>query len=168
GEMLWLIGGSLTTAMTGPCLNDDEEQVTELVTRTSAKTNAYSAVVAVAVGAFVPYLLGPLLGHQFSGAGNPLRLLLPGIVVYSPVTILVVYLSVRHAKPRLSLAVSTAGMIVTLIAALLLIPSHGASGAALSSTLGYAAGAGLAWVLFTRLSRTARAASTPLPEAALR
>jgi O-antigen/teichoic acid export membrane protein len=73
------------------------------------------------------------------------------VTLYAPVTILVVYLSVRRGRPHLSLAVSVAGMIATLVAALVLIPKYGASGAALSSTIGYAIGVVLAWALFERV-----------------
>jgi O-antigen/teichoic acid export membrane protein len=163
GEMLWLVAGAIATAVTAPCLHDDEEQAASLIARSGLKALTYTAIIAVAVGVVAPFLFSPLLGHAFSGASQPLRLLLPGIVVYAPVTILVVYLSVRHGKPRLSLAVSAVGMIVTLIAALILIPSHGASGAALASTIGYLAGATLAWVFLRRLARTARAAPATNP-----
>ena len=158
GEMLWLVAGAIATAVTAPCLNDAEEQAATLITRSAAKALAYTAMIAVAVGAVAPYLISPLLGHAFAGATQPLRLLLPGIVVYAPVTILIVYLSVRHGKPRLSLAVSVVGMIVTLIAALILIPRHGASGAAIASSIGYLAGAALAWVFLRRLARSAATA----------
>src|SRR5581483_8697588 len=95
----------------------------------------------------------------FSGAGTPLRLLLPGTVVYAPVTVLVVYLSVRRGKPRLSLAVSVTGLVGTLVAALILIPKYGASGAAAASSIGYAAGTILACYFFLRLARRPDAAS---------
>jgi O-antigen/teichoic acid export membrane protein len=80
------------------------------------------------------------------------RLLLPGIVAYAPVTILVVYLSIRRARPRLSLFVSIVGLVVTTGMSVVLIPPYGASGAAVASAIGYAAGA--AWVCFVRLART--------------
>ncbi len=152
-EMLWLIVGALTTAVTAPALKDDEKQAASIIARTSAKALAYTAVVAVGVGAGAPYLFAPLLGHAFASAGTPLRLLLPGTVVYAPVTTLVVYLSVRRGRPRLSLAVSVVGLLATLIAAIVLIPSYGASGAAAASAIGYLAGAVLAYVFFVRLAR---------------
>ena len=58
-------------------------------------------------------------------------------MLYGPVTILVVYLSVRHGRPRLSLAVSVVAMVVTIGAALALIPRYGGEGAAVASSLGY-------------------------------
>ena len=83
----------------------------------------------------------------------PLAVLLPGVVAYAPVTVLVVYLSVRRGRPRLSLAVSVVAMVVTTVAAVALIPPFGTTGAALASSAGYAVGGVLAWILFLRLSR---------------
>ena len=62
----------------------------------------------------------------------------------------------RRARPRLSLSVSLLGLIVTSALAFVLIPRYGASGAALASTIGYAAAAALAWLLFLRLARFGR------------
>jgi O-antigen/teichoic acid export membrane protein len=166
GELLWLIAGALTTAVTSLALADDERSAAAIIARTAARALLYSAVVGVAMGVFVPYAFGPLLGSDFEGAGTPLRLLLPGIVLYAPVTTLVVYLSVRRGRPGLSLAVSVVGLVATLIAALVLIPAYGASGAAAASAIGYVAGAALAWGLFTRLVRTPEAPPAASPAAA--
>jgi len=155
GEMLWLVAGAIATAVTAPTLQDDEARAVALVTRSALKALAYTAVIAVALALAAPHVIGPVLGNSFSGATRPLRFLLPGIVIYAPVTILVVYLSVRRGKPHLSLVVSVVGMIVTLAAAVALIPSHGASGAGLASTIGYAAAAALAWIFMRRLARDA-------------
>jgi len=163
GEMLWLIAGALTTAVTALALADDERHAVAIIGRTAARALAYSAVVGIAMGIFVPYLFGPLLGSDFEGASTPLRLLLPGIVLYAPVTTLVVYLSVRRGRPGLSLAVSAVGLVATLAAALVLIPKYGASGAAAASAIGYAAGASLAWGLFTRLARMPEAPPVASP-----
>jgi O-antigen/teichoic acid export membrane protein len=161
-EMLWLIAGSMTTAVTGPALQDDEKKAADLIAKTAVKAFVYSAVVAVAVGAAVPYAFGPLLGHGFSGAGTPLRLLLPGTVVYAPVTVLVVYLSVRRGKPHMSLAVSVVGLVGTLVAALILIPRYGSSGAGAASSVGYAAGTVLCCYFFVRLARRPDPVSAPV------
>jgi O-antigen/teichoic acid export membrane protein len=42
-------------------------------------------------------------------------------------------------------------MLVTIAAAFALIPPFGASGAAVASSIGYAAGAALGWAFFLRL-----------------
>jgi O-antigen/teichoic acid export membrane protein len=153
GEMLWLVAGAIAASVTAPILQENEQQAASLVARSALKSFVYTAAIGVVAGAAAPFLIPTLLGHSFSGAARPLAFLLPGIVVYAPVTILVVYLSVRRGQPRLSLAVSIVGMIVTLAAALALIPRHGATGAAIASSLGYLAGAVLAWTFLARLAR---------------
>lgn len=156
-EILWLVAGAIATAVTGPCMHEDEGVAASLVIRSALKALLYTAIIGVGLGGLAPFVIPPLLGHAFAGATSPLRFLLPGIVAYAPVTVLVVYLSVRRGKPLLSLAVSGVGMIVTLISALVLIPGHGAVGAAVASTVGYVASAGLAWLLLGWLARTATA-----------
>jgi O-antigen/teichoic acid export membrane protein len=113
------------------------------------------------VGIGAPLLIPALFGHDFRHAARPLAFLLPGIVAYAPVSILVVYLSVRCGRPRLSLAVAVVGLVVTASASVVLIPRHGASGAALASTIGYVAGGGLAWLFFARLVRGPEPAHQP-------
>ena len=54
-------------------------------------------------------------------------------------------------------------MLVTVGAALLLIPGHGARGAAAGSSIGYAAGAALAWAFFAGLSRREARAPAAAP-----
>ncbi|MDQ3097630.1 MAG: polysaccharide biosynthesis C-terminal domain-containing protein, partial [Chloroflexota bacterium] len=102
-----------------------------------------------------PFLIPLLFGDDFDGAARPLAFLLPGVVLYAPVTVLVVYLSVRHARPHLSLAVSVVAAVVTAALAFALIPSHGLEGAAIASAAGYAVGSALAWLLFRRVARAA-------------
>jgi O-antigen/teichoic acid export membrane protein len=113
-----------------------------------------TAAVALVLGAVAPFAIPLVFGDDFDGAATPLLLLLPGAVAYAPVAILVVYLSVRRGRPRLSLIVSLAAMALTLVSALLLIPRYGGAGAAAASTIGYGAGALLAWIFFLRVSRT--------------
>jgi hypothetical protein len=81
-EMLWLIAGSLATAMTAPCLHEPEAAAAALVRRSSIKTLLYTAAAAVVVGVISPFLIPALLGDAFKGASTPLALLLPGVTLY--------------------------------------------------------------------------------------
>jgi O-antigen/teichoic acid export membrane protein len=155
GEALWLIPAAIATAVTAPAVHETEAGARRLIARASLRGLLYTAGAGVVVGLAAPFLIPLLFGDDFADAAAPLALLLPGIVVYGPVTVLVVYLSVRHGRPRLSLAVSILAMVVTTAAAVALIPSFGSEGAAVASTLGYVAGAALAWILFARLGREA-------------
>jgi O-antigen/teichoic acid export membrane protein len=152
-EALWLIPAAIATAITGPAVHETEERAVKLVRGAALRSLAYTAAAAAAVGVLAPFLIPVLFGDAFSGAARPLAALLPGVVAYAPVTVLVVYLSVRRGQPRLSLAVSLTAMVVTTLAAVLLIPAYGKTGAAAASALGYLAGASLAWLFFARFAR---------------
>jgi O-antigen/teichoic acid export membrane protein len=153
-EGLWLISAAVAQAVTAPAVHETEARARRLVARAAMRGLLLTAAVAAALGAVAPFVIPLVLGEEFDGAVRPLLLLLPGAVVYAPVAILIVYLSVRRGRPRLSLAVSLVAMFLTLACALVLIPPYGEAGAAAASTVGYAAGALLAWLFFLRLSRT--------------
>ena len=155
-EAIWLVPAAIATAITGPTVHDDERDATRLVTRSALKALLFTGAVAVVVGVSAPFLIPLLFGEDFEAAARPLGLLLPGIVAYAPVTIFVVYLSVRHGRANLSLAVSLLGLVVTTVCALLLIPRYGAEGAAGASALGYGAGAIAAGLLVRSVARRAR------------
>ena len=154
-EALWLVPAALATAITGPAVHDDERAASRLVSRSALKGLAFTAVAAALVGIGAPFVVPLLFGEDFDGAVQPLVILLPGMVAYAPVTVLVVYLSLRHSRPNLSLAVSLVAAGATTVLSLVLIPPFGASGAAGASALGYVAGAVLAWLLFRSVSRKA-------------
>jgi O-antigen/teichoic acid export membrane protein len=155
-EAMWLIPAAIATAITGPAVHDDEADATKLVSRSALKSVLYTGAVAVVVGIAAPFLIPLLFGEDFDGAARPLALLLPGVVLYAPVTVLVVYLSVRHSRPHLSLAVSVVAALVTAALAFALIPDHGVEGAAVASAAGYLAGGALAWFLFRRVAGSNR------------
>lgn len=157
-EAIWLVPAAIATAITGPVVHDDERDASRLVARSTGKGLLYTAGVALVVGATAPFVIPLLFGEDFEPASRPLALLLPGIVAYGPVTILVVYLSVRHARPNLSLGVAVAAMVATAVLSLVLIPRYGAEGAAAASAVGYGLGGALAWILFRRIARRSLAA----------
>ena len=161
-ETIWLIPAALATALTAPLVHDTAAGAATLVRKACGRSLLYSAGVAAAIGVAAPFVIPPLFGHEFDGAARPLALLMPGVVAYAPVNILVVYISVRAGRPRLSLWVSVVGLVVTAALSLVLIPPYGVSGAAVASAIGYAAGAVAAWLTFERLvaAETSSAAAT--------
>ena len=153
-EAIWLVAAAIATSITAPAVQQDEPGAQRLIARSALRGLIYTAIVAAVVGIAAPLLIPLLFGDDFRHAARPLAFLLPGIVAYAPVSILVVYLSVRRGRPRLSLVVAIVGLLVTAAASVVLIPRHGASGAALSSTIGYVAGGTLAWIFFRWLARS--------------
>lgn len=152
-EAMWLIAAAVAGAVTAPAVHETEARAVRLIMRAAGRALLFTAIVAGVVAVAAPFLIPLALGDAFDDAARPLLLLLPGVVLYAPVSVLVVYLSVRRGRPRLSLFVALAGGVVTLALALALIPRYGTEGAALASTAGYAAAAGLAFGFFLRLSR---------------
>lgn len=152
-EAMWLLPAAVANAVTAPAIHDEEPEAVRLVRRAALRALGLTAAVAAALGLAAPFVLPFLLGEAFGDAVRPLLLLLPGVVLYAPVSVLVVFLSVRHGRPRLSVVVSLVGMAVTLGLALVLIPRHGVAGAAVASAVGYAAGGALAWLFFARVAR---------------
>jgi O-antigen/teichoic acid export membrane protein len=151
-EAMWLVPAAVATAVTGPAVHETPAGAARLIRNACGRGLLYTAGLAVTVGALAPVVIQLLFGDDFRGATRPLLLLLPGVVVYGPVTILVVYLSIRCGRPRLSLLVSAIGLVVTSAMSFALIPPYGASGAAAASAIGYAAGAFAAWIAFARLA----------------
>jgi O-antigen/teichoic acid export membrane protein len=152
-ESLWLIAGAVATAVTAPALHDTEARAVRLVARAAGRALGLTALAGVAAGAAAPFIVPSALGEGFREASPALALLLPGAIAYAPVAVLVVYLSVRRGRPRLSLIVALVGLVVTTSSALALIPPFGVRGAAAASTIGYLVAAALAWGLFVRLAR---------------
>jgi O-antigen/teichoic acid export membrane protein len=156
-DSMWLVPAAIATAVTAPVVAaPDDAAAARLVRRASVRALGFAALVAAAVGVIAPWLIPAVFGSEFEGSVRPLELLLPGVVIYAPVTVLVVYISIRHAKPWLSLGVSIVAGLVTVGSALVLIPAYGSSGAGLASTIGYAAGGAAAWIFFERLRRASR------------
>jgi O-antigen/teichoic acid export membrane protein len=133
-----------------------EQEAVALVRRSLTKALLYTAAAGAVIVATAPFVIRFALGDAFEGATKPLLLLLPGAVAYAPVQILVVYLSVRRGRPRLSLAAGVVATAATVAASLPLISAYGPTGAAAASAIGYACGALVAWALFRRLADPAR------------
>lgn len=153
-ESMWLMAAAIATAITAPVVREDEDDAVALVNRSLVKSLVYTAGAGGVVALSAPFVIRFALGDAFAGARTPLLLLLPGAVAYAPVQILVVYLSVRRGRPRLSLVAGLVAMVVTVAASVPLIDGYGASGAAAASAIGYACGALVALLFFRRLAGT--------------
>ena len=153
-EDIWLIPAAVANAVTAPAVHETESAAVRLVGRAALRGLLITAGAAVALAVVGWFAIPLILGEEFQDSTGALLLLLPGAVAYAPVAVLVVYLSIRRGRPRLSLAVAVAAMVFTLGPALVLIPPYGINGAALASSIGYVAGALLALIFFLRLSRT--------------
>jgi O-antigen/teichoic acid export membrane protein len=153
-EDIWLIPAAVAQAVTAPAVHEEERAAARLVARAAGRGLLITAAAAAALALVGWFAIPIVFGEDCEEARSALLWLLPGAVAYAPVAVLVVYLSVRRGRPRLSLAVAVAAMVFTLVPALVLIPAYGTNGAAAASSIGYVAGALCAWLFFLRLSRS--------------
>jgi O-antigen/teichoic acid export membrane protein len=152
-ESIWLIAGAMATSVTSEAMRDDDSHAARLVAKTAGRGLLYTAAAALPIAAAAPFVIPLVFGQEFEKAAAPLAVLMPGAVLYAPVSILVVYLSVRRGRPMLSLIVAVVAMVLTAAFAIVLVPRLGGTGAAAASSIGYAAGAVLSWIFFARLAR---------------
>lgn len=96
----------------------------------------YTVIVGPILGAATYLLIVPLFGERYASAT---RLVLPLVAAASLYAISRVTLSLVIARGRnlLASAVEVAGFVASLVGYLLLIPAHGALGAAYGSLIGY-------------------------------
>ena len=98
-----------------------------LILRAGAVTAAASIPLAVAAGLIVPLLFGQV----FNGAVLPARILLIGLAAEGVGGVVTAFLFGR-GRPGLNSLAAGAGVVVTLIMDVILIPRYGAVGAAIA------------------------------------
>lgn len=96
------------------------------------------AVLCLALGLTASWVIPLLYGNAFLDAAAPLYWLLPGIVFVSS-SKLVTPLVVQGGLIRYYLYATSAAAVITVVLDLLLVPAWGIRGAALASTIAYAA-----------------------------
>jgi O-antigen/teichoic acid export membrane protein len=151
-EMLWIITTAIATASWATVLHEREARAASTVLRSSLKGLLYVGGAALALGLVAPTVLPKIYGEDFEPAVSAVHWLLPGILAYGPVSVLSIYVSVRHRRPQLALVGPVLSIIVTIGLAYWLIPARGIDGAAMASSAGYIVSAFFAWIMFIKLA----------------
>jgi O-antigen/teichoic acid export membrane protein len=151
-ETLWYVPNALGVVMFSRAVDPtaDAARVAAIMART---TLALTALLAVPIFIFAPWLVDTVYGPRFVEAGHALRAMLPGIVVYSVVAILSRYV-VGRGNPGLGTAVLLAGLAVNVALNVFLIPRFGIMGAAMASSVSYFITAAFIITAFRQLSGT--------------
>jgi O-antigen/teichoic acid export membrane protein len=172
-ETLWYIPNALGTVMFSRAV-DPTEDASRTAVVLSRVTIAITVALAIPTFVVGPWFVEVLYGSAFAEAGVALRWILPGIVAYSVVAVLSRYL-VGRGRPGLATAAMLSGLAVNIASNVVLIPTLGIIGAAISSSISYWITAILVLVAFRRLSgrgvaetlilrpRDVRAAARSLP-----
>jgi O-antigen/teichoic acid export membrane protein len=143
GELLFMLTRPITAAATRDIGVRDlagAAAITARVIRTCTALVAVAAVVACVLG---PWAIHLMYGPRFAAGATPLRILLPGIVLFATAGTFAAFFIVQLGKPVIVTVINLLMIGVQAAACFLLVPRMGMSGAALASSLTYAVGAAL-------------------------
>ncbi len=108
-----------------------------LVARIVRSLVAVQLAVGIALFIAGPWLIAHVYGGRFAESGALLRILLPGLVLYSADGMLSYFIGVRAGRPVLLLALETVTLVVCGACTLAAVPRYGLAGAALADTIAY-------------------------------
>ncbi len=135
-ETIWYVASAAATVL-APRVASTEAATSDITTgRVSRVVFATSLLGAIALALVAPPLIRILFGTAFGPSVVAVWLLLPGIVTLSVARVLSSYLLGRN-RLRVDFFASLAGLAVTLVLDLTLIPRYGFAGAAVASSVAY-------------------------------
>lgn len=138
-QFVWVLARGGATALYPLFAADDDPTVAaRRVTEASRIAMLVGGLGAVALGLAAPFVVPTIYGAEFSQSVTPLWLLLPGAAIFSPAIVASAFFLGRSAPGRNVLA-SGVGLFVTVVLDLIMIPVYGMAGAAIASTVSYAA-----------------------------
>jgi len=150
-QMLWLLPNAIATALLPRVAG--WQQLTTHNTRITAQATRFSFWIGLIAGITLSLLsivaLPLVYGEAFRDSIVPLLWLMPGVVVIGPAFVLAAYIG-GIGKPHLNMYISVAGLFLTVLLDLLLIPRLSIAGAAIASTVSYSLIAMLTTILFWR------------------
>lgn len=139
GELLWQLTSSIAIAIFPRAAARSAAEMNEFTPRVMRWTLALTGTGAVGLVLVGRPLIEIVFGTAFRPAYETLVLLLPGIVLLGIGRILTQDLAGR-GQPIYTSVGAGVTMLATVTLDFLLIPSHGANGAAVASSIGYSAG----------------------------
>jgi len=152
GEVLWGVSRAVTWSTTGRIAMLDLPSSAALTARAVRSLVAVQLVGAAALFLCGPWLIVAIYGARFATAGSVLRILLPGMVVYSADAVLSYFIAVRAGRPGLLLMLETTTLVVCAAVTLLSIRAIGIYGGALADTAAYLLSYAIKVTVFVRLS----------------
>jgi O-antigen/teichoic acid export membrane protein len=151
GEMIWLVSKSLTWSALGSIttLRDDRDAA-ELAAKVARGAVYAGLVVAVPLFVLGPWLIATVYGERFAGAGDVLRVVLPGLVLYGADGVLSFYLAARAGRPGTLLILESLALVVCAACTYAGVLRFGAVGAGAANTITYALAIALKAAFFLR------------------
>lgn len=152
GQLIWLLSNSIASVLF-PSVAGQRRSPRDAALRTAlvARYTLFASIVGATMLAFGSRLLiGTMYGPEFLQATIPLLLLLPGITVLAPASILAAHLA-GVGRPGMNLLASTVGFAATVVLDIALIPAFGMAGAAIASSVSYSIAAVATATIYIRI-----------------
>ena len=130
------VAGAISVIVLPAAARRDREAGNRLVIVSLHVTLLLGAVMAVAIAVSADLLLPLIYGSDFDGSALPLRLLLPGAVLYAGAGILWSGLYAAN-RPLTATVTQVPGLVVTIAGLLIFLPGNGIEAAAIVSTVSY-------------------------------
>jgi len=137
GEVMWQISRSVIWSSSGRVAMLEFGESAELVARIVRSLVAVQLVMGIALFVAGPWLVANVYGARFAESGTVLRLLLPGLILYSADGMLSYFIGVRAGPPTLLLGLESVTLAVCGITTFLAVPHFGIAGAAVADTVAY-------------------------------
>jgi O-antigen/teichoic acid export membrane protein len=135
-ESVWQVSGSLALATYARLGGSTRTEAIALTTRVMRHTVLLLAAICLGLFA-VADVIERVLFPDYEGMATALRLVLPGVLMYSLAQSFSGFYTWQRGMPWVSAAVAGAGLCIDLGLAWLLIPRMGVNGAALASAIAY-------------------------------
>ena len=135
-ELVRLVPVAITYVLYPRFSRETTEQATADTRRLLPPATALSAVCAIVLALAAPFVLPVLYGARFDAAVGLAQLLLVGLSVEGAAGVISAFLY-GVGRPGLNSIAMGAGVVLTVILDLLLVPRWGATGAAIASTIAY-------------------------------
>ena len=149
-ELLWLLSSSVTVSAYSR-IGHPDRAVSAAMTVQAVRINVLATLVAAPVLlAGASWAVPRLMGEAYAESIMPLAFLLPGVAAYAAASSLSAFYTNHLGKPHLSGLVASLSLAVSVVVALVLVPSMGAKGAAIGSSTGYILAILVAYGVFLR------------------
>lgn len=151
-ESIWIISNSIALVQYGRIANANNTKYSQKLTLDLAKLCFFVSLIAVAVLSVLPssfYMF--FFGPEFGELPNVIRILAPGVLMYSLFLIIGHYYS-GIGKYQMNTYAALCGLCFTFILGFTLVPHLDIYGAALTSTMAYSANALFLLICFFRSS----------------
>lgn len=151
-EALWNLSGALALAAYARMGSAEREAAALLTARVMRHTLLILGLVSAALFVVAGAIVDLVFPVEFAGMVTPIRILLPGTLIFGLAASFSGYFTYQLGRPWASVVVASTALVVDIALAIALVPAMGIDGAALATTISYVCAIGLALAWFARSS----------------